>query len=984
MSLRSRNQKFSILENKIMSRILLTLLLLNIAFLTLNNSLNFTSEKNSSENIKKQPKMQGQSIIDIQTQEQVEKTLKGFTSGFIQQGKQGDPTIKYFIQNPSLSVGFGESSIKILIKDNQKNEMTTYTSVFQSFLHSNKVKPVVKNPLNTHSTYFIESRTGIEKQEYTTLLFKNLYAHIDLEYTIKDGNLKYNFYVHPGGNPKDINIQWNGPVLVKKTPQGMKIAIDTKLGQKTLLDENPISYQKGYSENLASDYTMLSTNTYGFNVENFLSDKELIIDPTIFLSSTYIGGSNDDTSRSFARDNYGNIYVTGTTSSTNFPTINAYNSVYNGGTNDIFIFKLSMDGSTVLYSTYIGGSGLDHANGLIIDANNNTYITGYTDSNNFPTVNAYNNTFNGNTEAFVLKLSANGSTLLYSTYLGSISGSDTGMDIAIDNNNTAYVTGYTTGSDFPTTIDAYNNSYSGSTDIFIAKLSANGSTLLYSSYIGGSNIEVPTRIYLDPNGTIYILAYTQSSDFPTTINAYNRTFGGNYDNIVLKLANNGSTLLYSTYIGGKDNDRSSGMTIDQTGAIYVTGFTLSANFPTTPNAYNRTFGGNYDIVVYKLSADGSKLIYSTFIGTSQYDHGYGIIVDNLGQALVVGRTTSSDFPTTPDAYNNTFGGVNDAVVLKLSANGSVLLYSTYFGGVDNDVATGIIDNGDQTFYITGYTRSSNFPTFNAYNKTFGGNHDIFIIKMILKSETSITPNQLTSIQSNSPMYIKLFWNQPSYLYSFKTYKVYRGTSPGSYSLLTNTTNLYFVDYTVSPGITYYYTITASYAFGDSVFANEVNNIIPAVPAAPTVQLTAGNHSIYLIWNEPNSRGSPISEYQIYRGTKSGQYSLIGITKNLYFNDTDLSGGTTYFYVVTAVNSIGKGIYSGEISATPFGQPSLTSPVTIITTTTVIQPETTITIIQSNSNTNSSTQPKNSPGFEILSVLIVFCIGSILVTKRRKK
>ncbi len=370
-----------------------------------------------------------------------------------------------------------------------------------------------------------------------------------------------------------------------------------------------------------------------------------------------------------AVDSSGNAYITGTTNSSMFPvTGSAFNQTF-GGNGDGFITKLNPSGSSLVYSTFIGGSDADICTDIAVDSDGNAYVTGFTGSNDFPTTSgAYNQTFGGIVDGFITKLNPTGSSLIYSTYLGG-SGYEYGNDIAVDGNRSAYVTGYTYSDSFPTSSGAYSRTFAGNEDAFVTKLNPSGSSLDYSTYLGGWYIDVGHSIAVDSGGNAYVTGYTYSNDFPTTNGAYNQTFGdqGYQDAFVTKLNPSGSSLVYSTYLGGQSVDHGYGVAVDKGGNTYVTGVTHSGDFPTTANAYNRTFRGTGDVFISKLNPAGSSLMYSTYLGSPGEDVGFDIAADNSSNVYVTGFTYSNNFPTTPGAYNRSYGGGGyDAFVAKLT------------------------------------------------------------------------------------------------------------------------------------------------------------------------------------------------------------------------------------------------------------------------------------------------------------------------------
>jgi hypothetical protein len=385
------------------------------------------------------------------------------------------------------------------------------------------------------------------------------------------------------------------------------------------------------------------------------------------------------------------------------------------------------------YSTYLGGSGDDFGLGIAVDGAGSAYVTGQTLSTNFPTTSgaAQTTKAGGFSDVFVTKLDATGSAFLYSTYLGG-SDFDFSLGIAVDGAGSAYVTGATRSTDFPTTSGAAQTTNAGSVDAFLAKLDATGSALLYSTYLGGSSDDGGRGIAVDGAGSAYVTGDTSSTDFPATSGAAQTTNAGGQDAFVTKLNASGSALLYSTYLGGSSGEVGQGIAVDGAGRAYMTGSTQSTDFPTTSGAAQTIYaGGFFDAFVTKLDATGSVLLYSTYLGGSGDDVGLGIAVDGAGSAYVTGQTFSSNFPTTSGAAQTTHaGGIADAFVTKLDASGSALLYSTYLGGSGFDIGQGIAVDGAGRVYVTGDTSSTNFPTTSgAAQTTHAGSFDAFVAKI---------------------------------------------------------------------------------------------------------------------------------------------------------------------------------------------------------------------------------------------------------------
>jgi hypothetical protein len=328
----------------------------------------------------------------------------------------------------------------------------------------------------------------------------------------------------------------------------------------------------------------------------------------------------------------------------------------------------------------------------------------------------------------VTKLNASGSALAYSTFLGG-RGFDEGLGIAVDGGGRAYVTGRAS-SDFPTTRAAFDRTNNEGIDAFVTKLNASGSELTYSTFLGGTNSDEALGIAVDGGGRAYVTGYTTSTDYPTTRGAFDTSFNsgvvGLLDTFVTKLNASGSKLAYSTFLGGTDTDAGVGIAVDGRGRAYVTGNTLSANYPTTRGAFDTTFNGDTDAFVTKLNASGSALDYSTFLGRRGLDQGLGIAVDRRSRAYVTGFTESAKYPTTRGAFDRTFNGSQDAFMTKLNASGSALDYSTFLGGRGQDQGLGIAVDGGGRAYVTGQTTSNNYPTTRgAFDPSYNGAVDAF-------------------------------------------------------------------------------------------------------------------------------------------------------------------------------------------------------------------------------------------------------------------
>jgi hypothetical protein len=623
---------------------------------------------------------------------------------------------------------------------------TPSTVVRMQVLGGNPAPAVVGlDPLPDQVNYFLgndPAKWHTHISTFAKVEYQNVYPGINLDYYGRQGQLEYDFVVAPGADPRVIHVGFTGADQLSLNAQGDLVL---HAGEQDIVQHKPVVYQEvnGSRLEIASAFVVsgdqslltklpLTTHEVSFALGAYDASRPLVIDPVLSYS-TYLGGSGQDIGFGIAVDpNTGDALVTGITYSADFPTANPLQP-NNGGVN-AFVARLSADGSALVYSTYLGGSGGEYYSTIAVDPNTgDALITGSTQSTDFPTVNPLQPNNGGGTDAFVARLSADGSALVYSTYLGG-SGYDQGYGIAVDpNTGDALITGSTQSADFPT-VNPLQPNNGGGTDAFVARLSADGSTLVYSTYLGGSDNDYGSGIAVDPNtGDALVTGVTQSTNFPTA-NALQPNWHGGTDAFVARLSADGSTLVYSTYLGGSDNDSGSGIAVDpNTGDAFVTGETSSTNFPTT-NAWQPSYGGGEgDVFVARIKADGSALVYSTYLGGSDTDVGSGIAVDpNTGDALVTGLTTSTNFPTVNPLQPNYGGGGGDAFVARLSANGTALVFSTYLGGNGVDHGHGIgVDANTGDALVTGLTTSTNFPTVNPLQPTYGGGSgDAFVARIV--------------------------------------------------------------------------------------------------------------------------------------------------------------------------------------------------------------------------------------------------------------
>ena len=628
---------------------------------------------------------------------------------------------------------------------------------------------------------------------FAKVQYAAVYPGVDLVYYGNDRQFECDFVVAPGARPDAVRLALDGVEKAELDAQG-NLVLKTAAGR--LAWNKPHVYQEvdGQRQPIAGEFVLHGEREVGFHVAAYDARRPLVIDPT-FVYSTYLGGSGEEseavlwfdatgnafvfgqtrsinfpnstlgpggdldmfltkigptgslifskriggsgTDEGMTRvDTNGNIFVAGTTTSTDFPVLNAAQSTYGGGSNDVFLMKFSNSG-TLAFSTYLGGSGEESVSLDLDSSRTQVYLSGQTTSMNFPTHSGYQSVYGGGAHDFyVAKYNASGA-LQYSTLLGG-NGNEDG-DAHVNADGTVIVIGTTLSSNFPVTGGAYQGTYGGSNDVFVTKINASGNGLSYSTYLGGSGAETVSGGTVDSAGNAYVCGHTTSSDFPVK-NAVQSAYGGGGstpflpggDVFVAKL-NSSGTITFATYLGGSGDEQGS-MQLDSSANIYVIGETSSPDFP-THNAAQSTYGGpttlyGYfgDVFLTKLTPAG-QFVYSTYLGGSGMEEMGLLELDSSGNALVWGITASDDFPTLNAAQSTYGGGDNDMYITKFNASG-VMQFSTYLGGSGDEMGEVIWDTSGGVIYAGGVTSSTDFPTTAGVAQTTygGGDHDLFAVK----------------------------------------------------------------------------------------------------------------------------------------------------------------------------------------------------------------------------------------------------------------
>ncbi len=595
--------------------------------------------------------------------------------------------------------------------------------------------PVGEAVLERKTFYYQgERKNWQETSHFARVRYSEIYPGIDLVFIANLGQLEYNFEIAPRADPNAIRIRFEGAVI-SLAREG---DLDIQAPGLTIVQQRPRAFQSGatYERKVACRYVVSSREELRLNLGAYDRSAPLTIDPTLSFSTyiggsgldaiygiatdssgnlyiagetsssslwnnvpparssrdafvtkmnstatqvlftVYLGGSGSDSAKGIAVDASGNVYVTGVTASPDFPVTTGALLTSMPGPQNAFVAKLNSMGQ-LQYSTYLGGAVADFGNAIAIDATGAAYVAGQTESSTFPVTPAvFQNTYHGGmSDCFVSKLNASGSALIYSTFLGG-SGLDTCTGIAVDSAGNAYVTGTTYSTDFPTQL-AFQT-LQGTANAFVSKINAAGSALAYSTFLGGTNIDEAYAIAVDSTGSAYIAGSTASMDFPVTAGVFQRTLTGTYNAFVAKLAATGSSLTYSTLMGGSQSDTATSLAVDQAGRAIVGGFTSSPNFPLS-NAVQPAFEGANDAFASILDPLGATLVFSSYFGGSGDDRGYALALLPGDNFYLAGTTSSGNFPTVA-AIQPGLNVAPDAFLLEVSAiTPSLGVVSTHSG-----------------------------------------------------------------------------------------------------------------------------------------------------------------------------------------------------------------------------------------------------------------------------------------------------------------
>ena len=638
-------------------------------------------------------------------------------------------------------------------------------------------------PQITRSNYLLGNdprrwHTGIAN--YSQVRYPEVYPGIDLLYHGSRRQLELDFVVAPGADPERIRLAFAGTPAIGAVEVGGQGELILRTAHGKLVQSAPVVYQERQGDRLrnsiAGRYVLVAAPAarrggeptgveVGFAVGPYDRSRTLVIDP-VQVYSTFLGGNLDDGGNGIAVDGAGNAYVTGQTFSTTIPGVGPGSiQPANGGNIDAFVTKINAAGTAIVYSTFLGGTGGDVGLAIAVDGAGNAYVTGDSFSSTFPGVTAASiQPVNQGAEccggdAFVAKLNAAGDAMVYATFLGG-SGEDRGLGIAVDGAGNAYVTGRTLSATFPgVTASSIQPANAGSIDAYVTKINAAGTAIVYSTFLGGSDLDEGLGIAVDAAGNAYVTGHTFSTTFPGVGAASIQPAEGGFgDAFVTKINAAGTAIVYSTFLGGTGDELGFAIAVDGSGNAYVAGATsLSTTFPgITAGSLQPANGGGFDAFVTKINAAGTAVLYSTFLGGNGDDFGNGIAVDAAGDAFVTGSTASTNFPgVTGSSIQPAYGGDStDGFVTEIDPAGAAIVFSTYLGGSGRDAANGIALNAVGDVYVTGTTQSAAFPgvSGSSIQPSPGGGGDVFVTKIgAQRSFYTVTPCRVFDTRGGTPL-----------------------------------------------------------------------------------------------------------------------------------------------------------------------------------------------------------------------------------------
>lgn len=684
---------------------------------------------------------------------------------FVENRGQADPSVRAIGSGPRFKAWFEDDGVLL-----QRGATTVHVAFAGAHPH-----PAIKltDPTGASANYLRGKdpehwQTGVPM--FRAVNYSDVWTGVAMTFREEKSLLKVEYTVGAGADLREIRLRFDGEATVESDGS---LRVRSATGE--FREEKPFLYQEAPSgrTEVPGGFVRTADGLISFRAD-YNHSKPLVIDPTILISG-YFGGTAEDNITAIAVNSNFNIIAAGWGNSIDLPASNGAQS-FSGGGVDAFVANFSPVGGQLVYCTYLGGSGDDRAFGVAVDAANNTYVTGWTSSVNFPFVGGVQSYLKSARNAFVAKLNPNGNGLVYSTYLGG-SGVDVGNAIAVDSLGEAVVVGDTTSKNLPVTAGVFQRTLAGGQDVFLARLTANGASLSFLTYFGGNSTDHSTVVKIDPTGPIVIGGGTYSTNFPVLAPFQPRS-GGGQDGFVTKFNSTATALVVSSYLGGSGGspgypEQVNGLIIGPSRNIIAAGITSSANFPTTAGTIQTAYGGGQtDGFLTKINGSSGALMASTFLGGTLNDGVNAIAEDSEGRLYVTGFTLSIDFPVQRPSQGASAGGIAgsmDAFVATLNTSFNQITFGTYLGGSGSDSGNAIAVDALSSIIVAGQTGSPDFPVAGSLGNALTETLSSFV--------TKLAPDYTLSVASAPTVTIDT-WHIAGYNGSTPAATVYTYGQPG--------------------------------------------------------------------------------------------------------------------------------------------------------------------------------------------------------------
>jgi len=740
-------------------------------------------------------------------------------------------------------------------------------------------------------------------RSYEEVTFENVWDEIDVRLYFSEIGPKYDILVHPGGDPDDVQFRISGMDALAVDVDDIEFMKDGKVIGR----DSGLSVYQGHEEReVEASYRISADNTLTYEIGNYLQDETLVIDPVLY--GNFLGGSGSDEVKDTEIDQVGDHYLTGLTTSTDFPvTPGSYNETFNW-IEDVFLSKVSSNGSVLLYSTFIGGSANDHGMKIALDGSDSVFLTGNTGSKDFPTTpDAVNSTKTGNDyDAFLLKMDPGTGSLEYSTFIGG-GNLEEANDICLAPGGDIIITGVTVSNDFPIRGDVYRGKTSRARDVFLCRIASDLSDYVFSTRFGGTGADIAMDLQLLQNGDLVISGDTTSSDLDMISGGYRNSATGENDCFVYVLNGDGSSLKASTYFGGNQDDHATGLGVDPGGNIYLGGYTDSYDFPITKGSYQTLLNNHRDIFIARFNGMLSILQYSTYLGSGGNDTANDLIVDSRSRTLMVGNSDAWNFPVTWGAFQERNDGGMDGIFLIFDTWSSELVYSTYYGGYSDDECYTLDIIDDISVLISGFTTSSDLPLGSSgFAGTPGLNRDGFACGLDISLPPE--PPMNLSVVFSTPG-VNISWDPPVQqgkwpVTRYILAKVKMDDSPRVRIYEIGHNKHYYHDTDVAMGYRYVYRIAALSMVGTGNYTENATVdyfFPPSKPLELNGEIQSG--ALNLTWGAPAfDGGSPVVGYLLEKEQVDIELVWTYNTTSEFFMDINITKGKEFIYRVWAKNS----------------------------------------------------------------------------------